>query len=152
MKRLAVIFSILLFNTVLAQNNQVKINDLYIPNAPGFILGDKSPSSVDKPSTPRAFAISLVNLWQGGAAEVTTFWLASKPRYTLEQWYKKKLTAIEAFNVSVATFKTDTSTLVGAGFRSQVVRIYSSKSKAALAAQEDSIKLLLVETDAQGNP
>src|SRR5882757_6482927 len=89
--------------------DNITLNDLYIPDAPGFILSDKAPSSVEKPVTPRAFGISLLNLWQGGAIDVTPYWLTSKPSYTFDQWIDKKFTVAETFNISVATFKTDTS-------------------------------------------
>src|SRR3954464_13184446 len=92
--------------------DNITLNDLYIPDVPGFVLSDKAPSSVEKPVTPRAFGISLLNLWQGGAIDVTPYWLQSKPSYTFDQWIDKKFTVVETFNVSAATFKTDTSSIL----------------------------------------
>src|SRR5215207_5684058 len=89
-----------------AEPLKVKLNDLYIPGVPGFILADKAPSSVEKPTTPRAFGLSILNLRQGGALEVTPYWLTNKPRYTFQDWVNKKNTTIETFNLSAATFKT----------------------------------------------
>src|SRR5215813_8272021 len=92
------ILGILVFATSLSfsqttEDLKVQINDLYIPNSPGFILADKSPASIDKPVTPRAFGISLLNLMEGGAIDVTPFWLTNKPMYTFNDWVKKKNTA-----------------------------------------------------------
>lgn len=129
---------------------QVKLSDLYIPNAPGFILADKSPSSIDKPSTPRAFGVSLLNLWQGGAVEVTPFWLTNKPTYTFEDWVKKKNTIIETFNLSVATYKTDTASNLAAGVRTQIFRIYSEASQKALMDKENEIIECLTQTNEAG--
>lgn len=152
MKRFLFLPCLLFIASAWGQDNQVKLNDLYIPTAPGFVLADKAPSSVEKPVTPRAFGISLLNLWQGGAVDVTPFWFSNKPRYTFEEWYKKRFTFVETFNLSVASFKTDTSSHVSAGFRSQIFRVYSEKGQAALKAQEDTIIALLVPTDDAGNP
>lgn len=125
-----------------AQKNPVdniSLNDLYIPDVPGFVLSDKAPSSVDKPVTPRAFGISLLNLWQGGAVDVTPYWLTGKPSYTFDQWIDKKFTVAETFNISAATFKTDTSSILSAGFRTQLFRIYTKNQKAAMLQKKKEI-------------
>ncbi|QIL40005.1 hypothetical protein G7074_12465 [Pedobacter sp. HDW13] len=71
-------------------NAQVKMNDLIIPDAPGLILGDKAPSMVSKPSTPRAFSASLMTLAEGGAVEVSPYWLSNKPNYTYKDFITEK--------------------------------------------------------------
>ncbi|HYC29490.1 MAG TPA: hypothetical protein VEB42_11745 [Chitinophagaceae bacterium] len=109
-----------------SQINQLSISDLYTPNAPGFALADVSPSSIDKPTTPRAFGISLLNLSQGGAMEVTPFWLTNHANLTFDKYIQKKTPLLETFNLSVATFKTDTVNNVAAGFRTHIFRSYSA--------------------------
>lgn len=140
----------------LGQDNpkfQTTFTELYIPDVPGFVLSDKAPTSVDKPTVPRAFGISLLNLWQGGAVDVTPFWLSSKPAYTFNQWVNKKFTAVETFNLSAATFKTDTTSVVSAGFRTQVFRIYSKARKKELLAKENEIiELITPKLDSNDNP
>jgi hypothetical protein len=128
----------------------IKLSDLYVPTSPGFVLADKAPSSVEKPSTPKAFGISLLNLYQGGAVEVTPFWLTNKPTYTFQDWIQKKNTIIETLNLSVATFKTDTTSNVSAGIRTQVLRIYSKKHLQTLTKKEDEIIDLLTTPDSSG--
>lgn len=115
-----------------AQVNQINITDLYTPTAPGFVLADVSPSSVEKPSTPRAFGVSLLNLTQGGAMEVTPFWLTNHPNLTFDKYIQKKTPFLETFNISVATFKTDTVNNVSAGFRTHLFRSYTADKKKAL--------------------
>jgi hypothetical protein len=137
--------------TLCFSQTDIKLSDLYVPTAPGFVLADKSPSSVEKPSTPKAFGISLLNLYQGGAVEVTPFWLTNKPTYTFQDWIKKKNTIIETLNLSIATFKTDTTSNVSAGIRTQVLRIYSKKHLETLTHKEDEIIGLLTTRDSAGN-
>lgn len=131
-----------------AQVNQISIADLYTPNAPGFVLADVSPSSVDKPTTPRAFGVSLLNLTQGGAMEVTPFWLTNHPNLTFDKYIQKKTPFLETFNISVATFKTDTINNVSAGFRTHVFRSYSAeKQKAMLNTRNQIVMALSTDPD-----
>ena len=155
-KKIFIIISAIFFSVSLySQQNPVdniSLNDLYIPDVPGFVLSDKAPSAVDKPVTPRAFGISLLNLWQGGAVDVTPYWLTSKPSYTFDQWIDKKFTVAETFNLSAATFKTDTSSILSAGFRTQVFRIYTNGQKnAMMQKKKEIVQLLAPEFDEQDN-
>ncbi len=117
----------------------VKIADLYISEVPGFVLSDKAPASVDKPSNPRAFALNLLNLREGGALQVTPFWLVNQPAYTFDRWLANKFPVLETFNFSTATFKTDTTSVVSIGFKSQVFRVYSKIAKADIVAKKNEI-------------
>lgn len=129
-KIIAFSLSLFLIYSANAQNPfQTKVSDLHIPDVPGLVLSDKAPSSVDKPANPRAFGVSLLNLREGGAIEVTPFWLANQPHYTFERWLNNKFPLLETFNLSAATFKTDTSSILTAGFRSQLLRIFSNSTK-----------------------
>lgn len=154
-KILFCIIPALLFSVfVNAQNpvDNIALNDLYIPDVPGFVLSDKAPSAVDRPVTPRAFGVSLLNLWQGGAIDVTPYWLTSKPAYTFDQWIDKKFTVAETFNLSAATFKTDTSSVLSAGFRTQVFRIYTeNQKKLILQKKKEIVQLLAPDFDEHDN-
>jgi len=144
MKKLLTILLITCTSAAYGQDTTLRsLNDLYIPNSPGLILGDKSPSSVDKPTTPRAFAVSLINLAQGGALEVTPYWLKSKPNYTYTDWVKRKFTMLETFNISVASYKTNNTFTVAPGLRTQILRIFSKKSKDSLLKAEAELSFLL---------
>lgn len=129
-----------------AQVNQLNISDLYTPNAPGFVLADVSPASVEKPSNPRAFGVSLLNLTQGGAMEVTPFWLTNHPNLTFDKYINKKTPFLETFNISVATFKTDTINNVSAGFRTHLFRSYTAdKKKQLLNTKNQIVQALAVD-------
>jgi len=129
------------------------VSDLYIPDVPGFVLSDKAPAAVDRPSNPRAFGVSLLNLRNGGALDVTPFWLVHNPKYTFDKWTKNKFPVIETFNLSAATFKTDTTSVLSVGFRSQVVRIYSKTTLTDMAeVKKQIVKLITPKFDSGDNP
>lgn len=156
MKRI-ILFVIIAINAnqVAAQekNFNAAVSDLYIPDVPGFVLSDKAPASVDRPSNPRAFGISLLNLRNGGALDVTPFWLVPNPKYTFEKWIKNKFPLIETFNISAATFKTDTTSVLSVGFRSQVLRVYSKTTLTDIAdVKKQIVKLLTPKFDSNDNP
>jgi len=136
------LLSLMTFRNLFAQG-EIKISELYIPNSPGFVLADKAPSSVEKPSTPKAFGVSLLNLREGGAVEATPYWLINHPAYTFDEYFKKKIPIIETFNISAATFKTDTTSAVSLGFRTQLIRLYSKANQARISAKKAEIVSLL---------
>lgn len=85
------------FNTisVFSQSTTDKITfqSLETPSSPGFILLDKTPSSIEKPTTPQGFGVNVLGLLQGkgGAMEFSPFWLVNHPKLTAEKMYKIKL-------------------------------------------------------------
>lgn len=155
MKKLLVFF-LLTFSTVVAAQEKTlstAISDLYIPDNPGFVLSDKAPTSVDKPSNPRAFGVSLLNLRNGGALDVTPFWLVNNPKFTFDKWINNKFPVIETFNISAATFKEDSSSFLSIGFRSQVLRIYSKNTLSEIAnKKKEIVKLLTPRLDSNDDP
>jgi hypothetical protein len=129
------------------------VSDLYIPDVPGFVLSDKAPTAVDKPSNPRAFGVSLLNLRNGGALDVTPFWLVNNPKYTFDKWMRNKFPLIETFNISAATFKTDSTSVLSVGFRSQLIRVYSRTTlKEIDDVKNQIVKLLTPKFDSNDNP
>lgn len=129
------------------------ISDLYIPDNPGFILSDKAPTSVDRPSNPRAFGIGLLNLRNGGALDVTPFWLVNNPKFTFDKWVNNKFPFIETFNISAATFKEDSSSFLSVGFRSQLLRIYSKSTLKEIAdVKKEIVRLLTPKLDSNDDP
>lgn len=76
------------------------------PPSPAFVLLGIEPSSVEKPSTPRAVAASFVTtVQQGGAIEFAPYWLTSHPRLTFDDYYKANVgqTMLQTLSLSFAT-------------------------------------------------
>ena len=117
-KYLVIASLMLCSNYLFAQSYKGDASDLYIPSSPGFILMDKAPSSIEKPTTPKAFGASLLNLAQGGA--------------------------VQTFNISVATVKNDSNYSYALGAKTQVLRFYSKKSKDKIKQNVKSIKTDIV--------
>ena len=62
----------------------VPLENLALPNSPAFVLLDEAPSVIERPATPKAFAIELLQNFDGNAfdniaVEFAPFWL-SKPK------------------------------------------------------------------------
>jgi hypothetical protein len=150
MKKIFIIgMVIILANHSFAQSGTVKLNDLNMPATPAFVLMDKSPASIEKPSSPRALALSLINVWKNsGAIEFTPYWFKDRPAYTFEDNLRKRTPILQTFAISAATAKEDSNTLIAAGFRTQLVKIYSVSSAAKILAQKRKI----VELLSQENP
>jgi len=124
----------------------IKISELSIPTSPGLVLADKSPASIEKPTNPKAFGISLLNLREGGAVEVTPFWLVNHSAFSFEDYFKKRFPIISTFNLSGATFKTDSTSVLSLGFRTQIVRIYSkNRQDAILSIKKKIVDILASE-------
>lgn len=72
-----------------AQEDTLSLKDLEVPNAPGFILLDKAPSTIERPKSTKAFVLSVLNAFDSGngipknyAVEFTPFWFFRHPRMT----------------------------------------------------------------------
>ncbi|MCW3466920.1 hypothetical protein [Chitinophaga nivalis] len=133
--------------TYAQQKGTLKISDMTMPSSPGFILADKAPSAVEKPVNPAAFGISLINLWQGGAIDVTPYWLTNKPKLTFENYIRNRFPIIQTFNISAATFKTDSTTSLSAGFRTQLFKLYYRRNREAMLRKKEEIAALLAVSD-----
>lgn len=123
------------------------INDLNIPTSPAFVLLDKSPASIEKPSSPKALAVSLVNVWEkSGAVEFTPYWFRDRPAYTFRDNLQNRAPVFQTFAISAATAKVDTVTGLSIGFRTQFFKSYSKAlSGDILAKAKEIIDLLSVE-------
>lgn len=146
MKRACIICLSFLINMQVAIAQTLKIAELYIPTAPGFVLADKSPASIEKPGNPRAFGITLLTLREGGSIQFTPYWFFNHPAYSFSDYFKQKIPLLQTLNFSVATFKTDTNTVISAGLKTQLLRIYSNSVKQNLETlRKRIIDLLSVE-------
>jgi len=135
-----------LFGTSHAQFN-LKTDELNVPSSPGFVLMDKAPASIERPTTPKALSVSLLNLFQGGAVEFAPYWLKDKPTYTFEDNLKQRTPILQTLGLSVAAYKTDSSSYLSGGVRSHLFRYYSSQANDSMLR----IKKALVDLLSEGN-
>ncbi len=118
----------------------IKLADLNVPVSPGFVLADQAPASIERPATPKAFAVSILNLLQGASFEVTPFWLSKNENLGYEDWIQQKFVPLETFNFSVATFKSDSTSSLTGGFRTQLFRSFSASQISFLKGKADAIR------------
>lgn len=109
----------------------VELEQLRTPTSPAFVLLGVSPTAVERPTTPRGFAFSLVSastesddlLPDNYAAEFAPYWLGSRRTLTFQDYYRPTLpqALLQTFSVSFATNTVvrneDSLPAVGAGFR-----------------------------------
>jgi hypothetical protein len=146
-------FVLSFFNTnkMFAQSTTDKITfqSLETPSSPGFILLDKAPSSIERPTTPQGFSVNVLGLLQGtgGAMEFSPFWLVNHPKITADKMYKNKFPILYNFSISVATIKTDSSSYIAGGIRTRLFQSYSKTKLTKLDSIKSEIELALVDLD-----
>jgi len=139
---LTLLFFIIGFNIdkVSAQSisDKITFQNLETPSSPGFILLDKTPSSIEKPTTPQGFGVNVLGLLQGkgGAMEFAPFWLVNHPKLSAEKMYKNKIPLLYNFSISAATIKTDTASYIAGGIRTRLFLSYNKE----ILNKLDSIK------------
>jgi hypothetical protein len=111
-------------------SNSITLDDLQTPTSPGFTLLENAPSSIDRPTNPQGFGLSLLGFFQGtgGAMEFTPFWLFDHPKLSAEKMYKDKFPIFRNLSVSAATIKNDTSNYLAGGIRTRIIEV-NSKNK-----------------------
>jgi hypothetical protein len=69
--------------------DSINLTDLEIPNSPGFALLDKAPTSIERPSSTKAFMVSVLNalnesspIPQNYAVDFTPYWFFQHPAMT----------------------------------------------------------------------
>lgn len=139
MRSISIICIVAVFSTsTLYGQTPITVNDLSIPTSPGFALADRSPSAIEKPTTPKALSLSILQLFQGGAAEFNPYYLWDHPAYTWERYETDRVPIYKTIGISAASSRTDTSSSLSVGFRTQLLRIFSSTlRKAADKAKTD---------------
>lgn len=132
------------FSNLNAQKT-AEFNSLETPSSPGFIILDKAPSSIERPTTPQGFGVNVLGLLQGkgGAMEVAPFWLMNHPKLTADQMYKNKTPILYNFSVSVATINSDSSSYVAGGFRTRLFQTYSKSRIKKLDSLKAAIEINL---------
>jgi hypothetical protein len=108
-----------------------ELQNLKTPTSPAFVILGIEPTSVERPSTPRAFALSLLSAAQGEggvlpenyAAEFAPYWMRAQPRLTFQEYFRPTMlqSLRQTFSVSLATNSVangaDSVTGVGVGVR-----------------------------------
>lgn len=112
------------------QQDSIQLSAFRTPPSPAFTLLGVSPTSVARPTTPRAFALSLLSAGEGAgvlpenyAAEFAPYWMARRPSLTFDEYFDPNVwqSIQQTFSLSVATAEetttADSATGVGLGFR-----------------------------------
>lgn len=114
-----------------ADTSAIELKQLKTPTSPAFVLLGISPTAVERPTTPRGFALGLVSAAQEAddlvpdnyAAEFAPYWLRSHRELTYDEYYDPSWWQAlqQTFSVSFATNTVveneDSLPAVGAGFR-----------------------------------
>ncbi|HEX6369139.1 MAG TPA: hypothetical protein VF006_09405 [Longimicrobium sp.] len=136
-----------------AQDDPLKLENLKTPTSPAFVILGVEPTSVERPTTPRAFALSLYSASQTSsgvipenyAAEFAPFWMRRQPQVTWESYFEDPTPGLaQTFSVSLATKSlvagADSSTGVGIGIRATPVVGHASARADSLAHLLDDLQ------------
>jgi hypothetical protein len=138
-------------NSIVAQSTPDKIafQSLETPSSPGFILLDKAPSSVERPTTPQGFGVTVLGLFNGpgGAMEFAPFWLFNHPNLTAQEMYNNRFPILYNFSISAATIKTDTSSYLAGGFRTRLFQSYNKSTRMKLDSLKEQLEDALAVLD-----
>ena len=110
---LALVVLLSSLNHAFAQaDTKVTIDDLSAPNSPAFVLLGVAPSAVERPETPKAFALDLIDkvttangLPRNYALALAPYWLASHPNLQFGDYQNPdiKQSILQTFLISVGT-------------------------------------------------
>jgi hypothetical protein len=114
------------------------MDELNVPSSPAFVILDESPANIEKPTNPKALAVSLISVGQGGGAiEFSPYWLYNHPNYTIDDEINNHIPFWQTFAISLASIKENDATTVSTGFRVQLFRKYTDE--ADILATRDQI-------------
>jgi hypothetical protein len=135
---------------------EITYDELMTPPSPAFSLLGVSPSSIDRPATPKAFAVSLLSLTAEGkgdipknlAIDTAPYWWFSHPDLTFEKYYNPDhigQSIVRTFSVSVGTADgdetvnnvTSKATTFGIGLR---FNIFEGEANPGLAGAVQKLK------------
>lgn len=145
----------------LAAQGPIEIDNLKTPTSPAFVILGVEPTSVERPTTPRAFALSLLSAsgGEGGiipenyAAEFAPYWMRPRPRLTFAEYFRPTVmqSLRQTFSVSLATAAStqgaDSVTSIGVGFRLAPLSGQPSDSLLKLVRAIRSADSALVQLD-----
>jgi hypothetical protein len=138
-----------------AAQDPLQLENLKTPTSPAFVILGVEPTSVERPTTPRAFALSLYSasessngiIPQSYAAEFAPYWMRRQPRVTWEEYFVKPgpvRALAQTFTVSVATRSlvtgADSTTGIGIGLRASPLVGHASAKADSLAVVLDRLQ------------
>ncbi|HYK43681.1 MAG TPA: hypothetical protein VEV83_00840, partial [Parafilimonas sp.] len=110
MKKIILIILLFTYCKIIAQNKEVKLDDLKTPNSPGFQILDISPSSIERPTNPKEFALKVFNLTNNGSAlpknfafEIAPYWFAKPQNTNLYKYLNIKYSDESGTHNNIAT-------------------------------------------------
>ena len=139
--------------TVFAQNNDaLNVKNLSVPSTPGFSLLDVAPSSIDKPSNPKALGLSLLNISTSSAGfpknfafELCPYWLIKHKNETPYKYFgirnredtnglnvssgilrKMSVSIVSVYNDSTSSLPSNTN-FISAGIRTNLLTVRTSR-------------------------
>lgn len=134
-----------------ARAAELAIEDIQLKNAPAFAVIGVEPSSVEKPTSARRFAMNVAGMASGGEAgniaiETAPYWWTGGKGVTFEDYYEGQdvlQNAVRSFTLSLATKDTkiaapkgdSSGSSLGVGFRTRLW-IGSLSEDARLAKQK----------------
>lgn len=133
---------------------EIELDNFRTPASPAFTLLDVSPTTIARPTTPRALSTELLSKTHRGsiipnnyALEVAPFWLVPHPTLSYKQYTEPSLaqSIVQSFSVSLATARADStsdtsSTQVALGLRILPLGGRVSSKFLALQHQLDTIQ------------
>lgn len=127
---MCLVFTLSITTKNFAQTNTLEFSNLETPTAPGLILFDETPASIEKPTTPQGLGLNLLGLGQnGGALEFAPFWLKDHPNLSAEDMYTNKSPVFSHLGLSLATVSSDTLTFISSGIRTRIFQSYGKNKK-----------------------
>lgn len=117
------------------KEDEIKITDLELPNAPAFSILDYSPTIITTPSTTQAFTLSLINSVNNSkgfptdyALEFTPYWVFSEKKrnlsdYVIRENQKSYSKLYKNLSFSLAAVKKDTIQNVSVGIRTNLITV-----------------------------
>jgi hypothetical protein len=153
------------------EKNQVSIDELRVPSSPAFTMLGVSPTAVERPSTPRALALSLLSATERSgsgipkdiALEFAPYWWRSHPDLTIQDYYSphKGLGATIVQTLAMSLGTTDlqdragipgTRAALGVRFMLRQGEADPDLWKRIKALQDEQIKLLDCVPDEPSEP
>lgn len=146
MKRDIILITIILLFGVTKLNAQTpeppQFQKLNIPSSPALVFLDESPANIEKPTNPKALAITLLSIGKGGGAiEFSPYWLYNHAKYTIEDEISNHFPLAQTFALSLASFEDNDITNFSSGFRVQLFRKYTDEDD-ILKTKDDIVNVL----------
>jgi len=155
-----------------AGNQEIDLTNLEVPNSPAFMLLDVAPTIIERPTSGKAFAMSILNtvnenngIPQNYAVELTPYWYFKHPDLNAFKYWgidpktnkNKGFNQIKQANISFAYANTkwpDTAvpgniSNLALGIRGTIFQLISKSNRKSLLAANNKVVNRLSELNAQ---